>query len=473
LTLEENLPFEMFWTWILRFKEVLGVDRAIAYTVLSRILVILGNLVTVLLMVRFLSPVEQGYYFTLLSLVALQVVFELGFSFVILQLAAHERAHLVLYPDGRVEGDQSAHSRLASVLQLTVKWYSRAAVLLASILIPSGIFFFERNEQRNGTVHWLYPWLLAALACVAIFLQDPICSFLEGCGEVRQVAGLRVCQAIGNAAFAWSAMLSHHGLFAPGATMVGSGVIGGIFIWRRRSFLFGLLHYPASENAVSWRHEILPFQWRIAVSWLCAYFTRQIFTPILFHYRGPVEAGQMGMSISVVGYFSAIILAWMTTKAPTFGGFVARREFRELDLLFKRTLWQAMSFLLVISCASWVAVQVLFYAFPKLAARIVSPFDFALLLIGTAGSVLAQSLAIYMRSFKREPFLWQSVGVAALTLLMCRIMAPGMGNVGIALSYLVCTGILGAASAWLIFYFWRQTITRTLFRSSALEKTSE
>jgi hypothetical protein len=57
----------MFWTWILRFKEVLGVDRAIAYTVLSRILVILGNLVTVLLMVRFLSPVEQGYYFTLLS----------------------------------------------------------------------------------------------------------------------------------------------------------------------------------------------------------------------------------------------------------------------------------------------------------------------------------------------------------------------------------------------------------------------
>ena len=167
------------------------------------------------------------------------------------------------------------------------------------------------------------------------------------------------------------------------------------------------------------------------------------------------------------------MLAWMTTKAPTFGGFVARREFRELDLLFKRTLWQAMSFLLVISCASWVAVQVLFYAFPKLAARIVSPFDFALLLIGTAGSVLAQSLAIYMRSFKREPFLWQSVGVAALTLLMCRIMAPGMGNVGIALSYLVCTGILGAASAWLIFYFWRQTITRTLFRSSALEKTSE
>jgi len=463
----------MLWTWILRLKEVLGVDKAIAYTVLSRVLVILGNFVTVLLMVRFLSPVEQGYYFTLLSLVALQVVFELGFSFVILQLAAHERAHLILYPDGRIEGEEPALSRLASVLQLTVKWYSRAAALLAIILIPSGIYFFEKNEQHNGAVHWLYPWLLAALACVAIFLQDPICAFLEGCGEVRQIAGLRVCQAIGNAAFAWTAMLSHHGLFAPAGTMVASGIIGGVFIWRRRNFLLGLLRFRASEHVVSWRVEIWPFQWRIAVSWLCAYFTRQIFTPILFHYRGPVEAGQMGMSISVVGYFSAIILAWMTTKAPTFGGFVARRELSELDALFKRTLWQAMSFFLVISCASWVAVDVLFHLLPKLAVRIVSPFDFAFLLIGTAGSVLAQSLAIYMRSFKREPFLWQSVSVAALTLLMCRIMAPGMGNMGVAISYLMCTGIVGAISAWLIFHFWRQTISRTLLRSSCCEETGE
>jgi len=87
--------------WLVGLKHVLGLDRAIAFTVLARGVQILGSTGTVLLILRFLSPVEQGYYHTLLSLVSLQVVFELGFSFVILQMTAHECAHLTLHADGR------------------------------------------------------------------------------------------------------------------------------------------------------------------------------------------------------------------------------------------------------------------------------------------------------------------------------------------------------------------------------------
>lgn len=441
-----------------RLKTILGLDRAIAYAISARMWTVLSNIVTVVLMVKFLSPIEQGYYFTLLTLVALQVVFELGFSFVILQHAAHERAHLQLLPDGSVEGSTRAHSRLASVLQLAVRWYTWAAALLALFLIPGGIFFFSRNEQPGATVHWLLPWLVAATACVFIFLQDPLTAFLEGCGEVRQVARLRFWQCVANTACAWACLFSHHGLFAPGMTMLGSAVVGAVFLGRRRRFLFGLLRYPLVEHAVSWRLEVWPFQWMIAVSWLCAYFTRQIFTPILFHYRSAVEAGQMGMSISIVGYVAAIVLAWMTTKAPTFGQLVARREFAELDRLFFRTLAQAMSFLVFTSLICMAGVLLLGRFFPRMAVRIVSPQAFALLLLGTVGSVFMQCLAIYLRSFKREPLLWQSVAVAAFTLLLCGLTVKAMGTMGISLSYLACTGVVGAVSAWLIFQSWRHTI---------------
>ena len=83
-------PTPLWWSLALRLKHLFGIDRAIAYTVLARGFQILGSTGTVLLILRFLTPVEQGYYYTLLSLVALQTVFELGFSFVILQMAAHE-----------------------------------------------------------------------------------------------------------------------------------------------------------------------------------------------------------------------------------------------------------------------------------------------------------------------------------------------------------------------------------------------
>ena len=77
-------------------KNVLGIDRAIMYTVFARCFNIVGSTGTVLLIVHFLTPVQQGYYYTLLSFVALQIVFELGFSFVILQLAAHEFGRVCL-----------------------------------------------------------------------------------------------------------------------------------------------------------------------------------------------------------------------------------------------------------------------------------------------------------------------------------------------------------------------------------------
>ena len=136
-------PARSLWT---RFKHVSGVDRAIGFTVLARGWSTAGGVVTVLLIARFLNLAEQGYYYTFASLVALQIVFELGFSFVILQLAAHERAKLTILPSFQLTGDPVAHSRLASVLQKSVRWYSAAGLCMALSLLPAGFYFFSIHQ---------------------------------------------------------------------------------------------------------------------------------------------------------------------------------------------------------------------------------------------------------------------------------------------------------------------------------------
>src|SRR6202040_761144 len=103
-------------------------DRAVVFTILARGWTSLAGVGTLALIARFLSPPEQGYYYTFYSLVALQIVFELGFSVVILQTASHEAAHLTIAADGTITGPVAAHARLASVLQKSVRWYSIAAV---------------------------------------------------------------------------------------------------------------------------------------------------------------------------------------------------------------------------------------------------------------------------------------------------------------------------------------------------------
>src|SRR6266571_3827734 len=293
----------------LRLKHLFGVDRAIAYTVLARAIQILGSTGTVLLILRFLSPVEQGYYYTLLSLVSLQVVFELGFSFVILQMAAHECAHLTLHTDGRIEGDPTAHARLASILQKTLRWYLAAAAILCVSLLPAGVFFFSRHARTTiplaiGPVAWHGPWVVAVLATAVLFLLNPFFSFLEGCGQVWQVGRMRFGQALLGAAMGWAALGAHHGLYSPASVIVAYVAVGSAFLWAQRKLLMTLLRKPVGEGAVSWRAEVWPFQWRIGVSWVCAYFTIQVITPVLFAYRGPAEAGQFGMSLGISMYLS-------------------------------------------------------------------------------------------------------------------------------------------------------------------------
>ena len=177
----------------LRYKlpHTIGLDRAIAFTVVGRVIQGLGSVGSVLLIVHFLSAAQQGYYYALWSLVALQSVFELGFSFVILQVAAHERAHLEFHADGSITGNESAHLRLASLLQRAVRWYTSAAVVMGIVLLMGGMRFFSLHQESQAPLVWVVPLRITVLACAITFSIGPVLSFLEGCGQVAQVARMR------------------------------------------------------------------------------------------------------------------------------------------------------------------------------------------------------------------------------------------------------------------------------------------
>jgi len=450
-------------------QHMLGLDRAVLYTVLARAITILGSTGTVLLIVHFLSPVEQGYYYALYSLIALQAIFELGFSFVIQQLAAHESVHLALAPDGGVTGSAVAHDRLASIFQLMVRWYGRAAVCMVLILPLSGWLFFSHRQSGPYHVAWQLPWSLAAIACASTFLLSPFYSFIDGCGQVREVAAMRLREGTAALLMAWGSMITHHGLYAPAMVILGQAAVGSHFIWQRRRLLQELYRHPSRRHAVSWRDEILPFQWRIAVSWLCAYFTAQAFIPLLFKLRGPVEAGQMGMSLSITVYMSFLLLPWISTKATPFGKLIAQKDFVSLDRLFFHSFRLSLALLALLALVALAGIVTIQYVFPRLASRLVSPTVFAILLLTMLSSYVVQSLAIYLRSFKHEPFLGLYVTTALLSVSMVLLTAKHWGNMGVAVGYFLSTGVIGLTLAVFVFLKHRRRIASQVFSMLQVE----
>jgi len=437
--------------WTSRVQHALGLDRAIIFTVLGRLLQGMGSIITVLMIVRFLTPSQQGYYYTLWSLVALQSVFELGFSFVILQIAAHERAHLEFHPDGSITGSEIAHARLASMLQRAVYWYLFAAVLMSAFFLIGGSKFFELRLQDGSSGVWQMPLRITVLACALTFSIGPVLSFLEGCGQVTSIARMRFFQSIVGMLLSWIAMLTHHGLFSPAMVLLAQGAVASIMLYSRRKLLLPLLRYPVSDHAVSWRKEVWPFQWKIAVSWICDYFILQLFTPALFAFRGPVEAGKMGLSMNIVIQIGGIMLAWMTTKAAPFGILVASNNIQALDHLFFETFRKSLFLFAVLSACVMVGFGLMTIFVPSISRRVVPWPVFLLLLLTAISSHAVQSMALYLRAHKCEPFLYQSIAIAICTACSVLLTVRAFGIWGVSIAYFLVLGVAGVSSAAIIF----------------------
>jgi len=135
------------------------------------------------------------------------------------------------------------------------------------------------------------------------------------------------------------------------------------------------------------------------------------------------------MSLSITGYMTGLVLPWITTKATPLQIDCGRASFRNLTGLFLRTLRQALTAFATIALAAASGAAMLSVVAPRLATRMVSAATVrGAWLLAAGANCVVQSLGTLLRSFKREPFLVQSMAVAALTLAAGRVDGAAMGQ---------------------------------------------
>jgi hypothetical protein len=256
---------------------------------------------------------------------------------------------------------------------------------------------------------------MAILASAGFFFSATFC-FLEGAGLVAEAARVRMFTAMAANIANWIALASGLKLAAiPVVSAITSLGYGSWMFLGRGPYFRGMWCTPPGDTDLSWRAEVWPFQWKIALSWLSGYFVFQLATPVLFKYRGAVTAGQMGMTGSIVVLGFGIAMAWVSTKAPHFGMLIARGHYGDLDRLFFRSLKQSVVVAGLAGAAmigACLGVQWLGLPF---ASRILGPLPVALMVACGILNQVTGSFATYLRAHKREPYLALSI-IAALLL---------------------------------------------------------
>jgi O-antigen/teichoic acid export membrane protein len=409
------------------------VDRATFYALLLRGWQLAGGAVSVVLIGWSFSRAVQGYYYTFWSLLALQTFFELGMCLVIISAASHEWSKLRLDERGEIAGDPAALSRLVSLGRWIGVWYGGLALAFTLVVGVAGVVFFSLKPTPG--VSWFWPWLLLVALSGGLLWTLPWNALLEGCNQVTAVNRFRLWQAIAANLTVWAAISWGAGLWAAVATAVVRLAAELYFLgWRYRRF-FRPFRRPAAGPRIDWRADIWPMQWRIAISGTFSYFEYFLFTPILFYYHGPVLAGQMGMTWTLVTALQGAALAWVQARAPLFGMLVARRDYRELDRVYFRLTGISLAALAVGCCAAWGLVWGLYWSKLWLAERLLPPAATAIFLAATVLYQWPRCQDFYLRAHKREPLWWLNAISSVLIGLFVWQFGARYGATGAAIGY--------------------------------------
>lgn len=415
------------------------VDRATLFATLGRGWSVLAGLVTVSLISSRFSPELQGYYFTFASILTFQTLFELGFGTVIQQFASHEWAHLSADSHGRIRGDAVSRQRLASLARLAFRWYGTVSILVVVGLGTGGFFYFHAFSKTASAVSWPFAWWMVCLLSGALVCLAPALSLLEGCNQVSSVYGLQLVQAVTSRTVLWITIWMGSGLWTLSFAKATTFLVGSMFLFSKYGTFFGHLLSEPSRERIVWRQEIWPFQWRIAVSWAGGYLLFSFFTPVLFAFHGPVVAGQMGMTLALVGALSSICTTIVGTRVPRFAISAARGDYQELDRLFRRCLSLAVMAAGLGGLAIWSTLYLLRLWGAPLAERFLSPLETGLLLSAVVLHQIRHAMGSYLRAHKREPYLVLSIveGVGAAVGLS--LLGRWFGALGMAAGFLVLT----------------------------------
>ena len=421
-----------------KISTIFGIDGAIFYTSSSQIISAIGGLVTAFLIAHFMTPATQGFYYTFASVLAIQTFFELGLGGIINQYTAHEMAYLKFSSPVQLEGEERNLSRLSSLIHFCLKWYTIAAGLLFICLISVGFWYFNKFGQQYPKVNWHLPWILVSLGSSLNLLISPWMAVLNGLNKVKEIAKIALIKQLIILSVTWVSLILGAQLYIISINSL-TGFIILLILYLNTSYpklLINTYKHKITEK-ISYRSEIFPLQWKIAISWISGYFIFQFFNPVVFAFNGAETAGKLGMTLTVLNAITFFVGSWISTKVPTWSGFIAKKEYKNLDISFKKTMQQSTLISILCVVGFLVFLLIINYLNSALIERFLPILLCIVLFLSIPFNNFISGWATYLRCHKKEPFLVLSIIVGILTAISTLFGAKYIGVDAVIIGYTI------------------------------------
>lgn len=441
--LYEKMQNDMLSKSFINIKKIitntLGVDQDVASILIFKGWSIVKGPVSICFILKYLSPEMQGFWYTFISLSALKVFAELGFTTIISQFVSHEFAHLKEV-NKKIEGSNKYKDRLFSLIRFSIKLYLIVIPVAIVVLMIVGYYFFHNNDKFI-----LCAWFIYAITGGVSLLISLLQSIYQGLNKVKTIQINILIGSILLTTFNWFLLFENFTIWALVLGGVFSNIVLLILLYRiSPPFWKQLIKYKI-VNSYNWFHDIIKLQGKYAISWISGYFIFSLYVPVLFKYEGAVISGKFGLTMTLINAIQGLSLAWLTAKIPIFNIYISRGQRSLLNSSFKKNLIIGG---IVFVSSSLVLIMVMFLSnyYNYYNDRLLTTLQVTLLLIYYLENYIVGSLAIYLRAHKDEPFYILSFAAALFIAL----------NLIISLKYFDLTTVLiiQVIVSWIVFFPW-------------------
>jgi O-antigen/teichoic acid export membrane protein len=437
---------DLFLTPVKKIIHKLGIDDSIFWSTINKGFGIIRAPLTIYFLVKYLSPDEQGLWYTFTSLAALSMLADLGFTSIITQFISHEYARLEL-KDGRINGPGEKIDRFMALIKFSLSFYLKIIILAILILLTVGFFYFNVSH-----IQLLAAWAAFSIGGGLSLLVSLFQAIFQGLDKMKLI---QINILLNSFVVTFFTCLTLFLQFKIWALVVGSLI--GTFLTAWGLYVIGKpLWKQVYRYNIRFEYnffkETLPLQVRYAVSFICSYLISYLYVPAVYKFIGAMEAGQLGLSISIVTVISSIANSWLFTKVPKFNILVSNREFKALDILVKKSMLQGLFIQTISSVIFVLCIIVVNRYFNDLSWRFLGLWDTVLFLLPQLAIFIITGLTLYLRAFKKEPLMWlQIFNAGLLVLAIGLILSAGFGLENFFYAVNIIYWIVILPAGWILF----------------------
>lgn len=366
------------------------------------------------LLILMVDAGRIGVFLSLSSLTAFSAVGDLGLTYSFL-LAASSRT-------------DKGQPLLAAAVAAAVP----SVAATGTLLFLGGALFMGRGDV--DAAYWLWPWAgYCVTSSIQMLLGLPF-AYLEGTGRRHQAWRVYfLMEVVAGIAFL-AAMLLHVELWALAAASATRVVLMLLVL----AWFVDVPRDAPGPRFATWREQLWPMQWKTLVNTLAGLLATRLLTPLLLAMQGAAAAGQMGLILAGGLLITTVTAVWPFSQTAVYAALYHRRQGRELDALFRRTLTATTALSVAGVVLAGGLCEVLREISPHMAARLPGSTVTWLILAAAPFAHVSQCCALVLRSQRHDPV---AVVNLALTVpaLAVYALAARAGAMAFGWTYLAAT----------------------------------